>query len=161
MNVIVATGEKTLDVTQTTLAEPSDNARARGTVCGYATDETPEGMPLTQRSRSCLCTPIDTARRNGDLGRANSSGYVRVTVEHKKTWEGAVVPEDVRSISVSDRHGTDVKTDQLDKDLRTQSFGSFHHPETLGVNTAQYHGQSNNHVTFPTARIGPLSQVVE
>ena len=72
-----------------------------------------------------------------------------------------MVPEDVRSFSVSDRHGTDVKTDQLDKDLRTQSFGSFHRLETLGANTAQYHGQSNNHVTFPTARLSPLSQVVQ
>ena len=40
MNVIVAAEEKTLDVTQTLrLAEPSDNARARGIVCGYATDK--------------------------------------------------------------------------------------------------------------------------
>ena len=54
---------------------------------------------------------LDTARRNGDLG------YLRVIVEHKKTSEGAVLPEDVRPISVSARHGTDVKVDQLDKDL--------------------------------------------
>ena len=40
MNVIVASEEKTLNVTQTLmLAKPSDNARARGIVCGYATDE--------------------------------------------------------------------------------------------------------------------------
>ena len=100
------------------LAEPSDNARARGIVCWCATDETSEAMPLTQRSASCLCTQLDTARRNGDLCWANPSGYVRVTIEHKRTSEGAVVPEDVRSISVSDRHGTDVKTDQLETDLR-------------------------------------------
>ena len=97
---------------------PVDNARARGIVCGYATDETPEATPLTQRSASCLCTQLDTARRNGDLSWLTPAGYVRATVEHKKTSEGALVAEDVRSISVSDRHGTDVKTDQLDKDLR-------------------------------------------
>ena len=63
MNVIVAIEEKTLEVTQTLmLAEPSDNARARGIVCGYATVETPEAMPLTQRSASCLYTQLDTAR---------------------------------------------------------------------------------------------------
>ena len=40
MNVIVTAQEKTLDVTLTLmLAEPSDNARARGLVCGYATDK--------------------------------------------------------------------------------------------------------------------------
>ena len=40
MNVIVSSEEKTLNVTQTLmLAKPSDNARARGIVCGYATDE--------------------------------------------------------------------------------------------------------------------------
>ena len=40
MSVIVVAEEKTLDVTQTLmLAEPSDNARARGIVCGYATDK--------------------------------------------------------------------------------------------------------------------------
>jgi len=118
MNVIVAIEEKTPDVAQTLmLAGPSDNAGARGIVCGYATDETPEAMPLTQRLASCLCTQLDTARRNGDLGWAYPSGSVQVIVEHRETSEGAVVPVNVRSISVSVRHGSDVKADQLERDL--------------------------------------------
>ena len=76
-----------------------------------------QAMPLTQRSASCLCTQLDTARRNGDLGWAYSRGSVQVIVEHRETSEGAVVPENVRSISVSVRHGADVKADQLDRDL--------------------------------------------
>ena len=98
-------------------AGPSDNAGAQGTVGGYATDEAPEAMPQTQRLASCLCTQLDTARRNGDLGWPHNSGYVRVIVEHKRTSDGAVLPEDIRPISVSVRHGTDVKADQHDKDL--------------------------------------------
>ena len=118
MKVIVAIEEKTPDVAQTLmLAAPSDNAGARGVFYGYATDETSEGMPLTQRMASCLCTQLDTGRRNGDLGWAYSSGSVQVIVEHRETSEGAVVPENVRSISVSVRHGTDVKADQLERDL--------------------------------------------
>ena len=66
-------------------AEPSDIAGARGTVGGYATDETSEAMPQTQRSASCLCTELDTARRNGELGWAQTSAYVRVIVEDKET----------------------------------------------------------------------------
>ena len=42
---------------------------------------------------------------------------VRVIVNHKGTLEGAVLQEDVRPISVYVRHGSDVKDDQLDKDL--------------------------------------------
>ena len=42
---------------------------------------------------------------------------VRVIVDHKETLEGAVLQGDVRSISVYVRHGSDVKDDQLDKDL--------------------------------------------
>ena len=38
-------------------------------------------------------------------------------MEHKETSEGTLLPEDVRPISVSARHGTDVKADHLDKDL--------------------------------------------
>ena len=88
-----------------------------GIVDGYATDETLEAMPQTQRSASCLYTLLDTARRNGDLGWAHTSGYVRVIVGHKETSEGAVLPKDVRPISAYARLGTDVKADQLDKDL--------------------------------------------
>ena len=71
MNVM-ATEEKTTDVTQTLVfTGPSDFAGARCTVGGYATDETPEAMPQTQRSASCQ---LDTARRHGDLGWAHTSG---------------------------------------------------------------------------------------
>ena len=45
MKVIVATEEKSLNVTQTlVLAEPSDNAGARDTFCGCRTDGTPEAI---------------------------------------------------------------------------------------------------------------------
>ena len=82
MNVIVATEEKTLDVTQTLmLAEPRDNAGARDTFGRYTTDETPEAMPLTQRLALCLYTQLDTARRDGDLGWALTSDFVRVSEE--------------------------------------------------------------------------------
>ena len=115
---VMATEEKTTDVAQTLMfAGPKDNAGARGTVGGYATDETPEAMPQTQRSASCFCTQLATARRNGDLDWAHTSGDVRFIVGHRETSEGAVLPEDVRPISLSARHGTDVKTDQLDKGL--------------------------------------------
>ena len=42
---------------------------------------------------------------------------VRVIVDHKETLEGAVLQEDVLPIFVYVRHGSDVKDDQLDKDL--------------------------------------------
>ena len=104
MNVIVATEEETLDVTQTLmLAEPSDNARARSFVCGNATDDTPLG---------------ETGISAGLIPAAMSESLLNT----KKTSEGAVVPEDVRFNSVSDRHGIDVKTDQLDKDVRPVSL---------------------------------------
>ena len=63
------------------LAGPSDNAGARDTSGGYTTDETPEAMPLMQRSASSLYTQLDTARRDGDLGWAHTSDYVRVSEE--------------------------------------------------------------------------------
>ena len=117
MNVM-ATEEKTTDVEQTLVfAGPSDIAGARGTVGGYATDETPEAMPQTQRSASCF------ALSSTQLGETEiSAGLVPAAMsesswDRKRTSEGAVLPEDVRHISVSARHGTDVKADQLDKDL--------------------------------------------
>ena len=93
----MATEEKTTMM----FARPSDVAGPRDTTGGYTTDETPEAMPQTQRSASGLCTQLDTARRKGDLDWAHTSDYVRVIVEHKETSEGAVLPEDVRLISVA------------------------------------------------------------
>ena len=52
-----------------------------------------------------------------DWRTMNVMATVRVIADHKETLEGAVLQKDVRSISVSARHGSDVKAHQLDKDL--------------------------------------------
>ena len=104
----MATEEKTTDVAQTQVFRgPSDSARARGTVGGYATDETPEAMPQTQRSASCLCT-------------SRLGWYQRLFQSHRGTprdFGRSSVTRRCCPISISARHGTDVKADKLDKDL--------------------------------------------
>ena len=69
------------------------------------------------RSEAVRSAGHDSDDKGLDWRTRNVMATFRIIVEHKETSEGAVLQEDVRPISVSARHGSDVKADQLDKDL--------------------------------------------
>ena len=112
---IIREEEKTTDVAQTRMfAGPSDIAGARGTVGGYATHETPEAMPQTQRSASCLCTQLGETEFSAGLipAAVSESSWNTKSPRKEQCYQKTFVP-----FLCLPRHGNDVKADQLDKDL--------------------------------------------
>lgn len=88
----------------------------QGQVFGYATDETPECMPLTALLSHRLVQRLDELRHNGTLPWLRPDGKSQVTIEYKRT-DGALIPQYVRSVTLSAQHSPDIGLDELRKQL--------------------------------------------
>jgi S-adenosylmethionine synthetase, central domain len=70
---------------------------------GYATDETPELMPLTHVLATQLGYKLTEVRKNGTVPWLRPDGKTQVTVEYKKEG-GAMIPLRVHTILISTQH---------------------------------------------------------
>ena len=70
---------------------------------GYATDETPELMPLTHVLATQIGYKLTEVRKNGTVGWLRPDGKTQVTVEYKKE-NGAMIPQRVHTILISTQH---------------------------------------------------------
>ncbi len=83
---------------------------------GYATDETPEMMPLTIMLAHKLNSAMAAARRDGSMAWLRPDSKTQVTVEYEKEASGAVTPIRVDTVVISTQHAEEITT----KDLREQ-----------------------------------------
>lgn len=88
----------------------------QGHMFGYASDETPEFMPLTHVLATQLGYKLTEVRKNGVCPWLRPDGKTQVTVEYKRDG-GAVVPQRVHTILISTQHSPDVTNEQIRKDL--------------------------------------------
>jgi S-adenosylmethionine synthetase len=84
---------------------------------GYATDETPEMMPLTITLAHKLNAAMAAARRDGSLGWLRPDSKTQVTVEYKKDPSGAVIPLRVDTVVISTQHAEEISTEDLRKEI--------------------------------------------
>ena len=83
---------------------------------GYATDETPEYMPLTLQLAHQLNRKIAELRRDGTLWWARPDSKSQVTAEYQFE-QGACVPIRVHTVVVSCQHSEKVTLEALRKDI--------------------------------------------
>lgn len=84
----------------------------QGQVFGYATDETPECMPLTALLSHRLVQKLDELRHNGTLPWLRPDGKSQVTIQYK-CENGALIPQYARSITLSAQHSPDIELEEL------------------------------------------------
>jgi len=89
----------------------------QGHMFGYATDETPEMMPLSHSLSTKLCLKLAELRKNGTLKWARPDNKTQVTVQYSQI-NGLLVPQRVHTIVISTQHSEDVDNDQIHKDLQ-------------------------------------------
>ena len=88
----------------------------QGLMFGYATDETPEKMPLTLQLAHQMNKKIADLRRDGTLWWARPDSKTQVTAEY--VFEGgACVPIRVHTVVVSCQHSEKVTLEALRKDI--------------------------------------------
>ena len=119
-NVLVAIEEQSADIAQGLHYDEAMEklgAGDQGIMFGYATDETPELLPLTIILAHKLNKAMKDARNNGELPWLRPDTKTQVTVEYEHDG-GAVRPLRVDTVVVSAQHAETITTEQLRKEIK-------------------------------------------
>jgi S-adenosylmethionine synthetase len=123
--VVVALDEQSPDIAQgveasyETQHDPADDdpldrvgAGDQGMMFGYASNETPELMPLPIMLAHKICKRLAEVRKAGDLPYLRPDGKAQVTVRYEVDDDGRQTPVEIERILVSTQHadGCDAQT---------------------------------------------------
>jgi len=89
----------------------------QGHMFGYASNETPELMPLTHSLATRLGYQLTLVRKNGQCPWVRPDGKTQVTAEYKKGDDGSMIPTRIHTILISTQHSPDVDNEKIRKDL--------------------------------------------
>ena len=84
---------------------------------GYATDETPELMPMTLMLSHKLNMKMSELRRNGELGWLRPDSKTQVTIEYELD-NGATIPKRIHTVVISTQHAPEISLEDQQKLLR-------------------------------------------
>jgi len=120
-NVIVAIEQQSPDIAQSvhghlTKTDEDLGAGDQGIMFGYATDETPELMPLSHVLATKLGAQLTKVRKDGTCSWVRPDGKTQVTVVYKLD-NGRMVPQRVHTILISTQHADGVSNERIQRDL--------------------------------------------
>ncbi len=102
----------------------------QGMVFGYATNETPELMPMPILLANKLALRLTEVRKSGEISYLGPDGKTQVTVEYVND-----VPTRVDTIIVSSQHTADVTLDTIERDVRAKVIDFVIPPSMMDKNT--------------------------
>ena len=102
-----------------TKSDEDVGAGDQGHMFGYATDETPELMPLTHVLATKLGHRLTVVRKDGTCPWVLPDGKTQVTIEYENE-NGAMVPKRVHTILISTQHIEGVTNEKIADDLMNE-----------------------------------------
>lgn len=142
-NVLVAIEEQSKDIAQGLHYDEALEklgAGDQGIMFGYASDETPEMLPLTIQLAHKLNNAMTTARKNGTLPWLRPDTKTQVTVEYKHDG-GAVIPVRVDTVVISAQSDEHITVEKLRSELKEKIIKQVIPPQYLDDRTV-YHVSS-------------------
>jgi S-adenosylmethionine synthetase len=106
----------------------------QGHMFGYATNETPELMPLTHSLATGLGYQLTVVRKNGVLPLLRPDGKTQVTVEYEKKG-GSIKPKRIHTVVISTQHDPAYTQEQLKVDLMEKVIKPIVPADLIDANT--------------------------
>jgi len=106
----------------------------QGMMFGYATNETPELMPLPISLSHALAKRLTEVRKNGTLSYLRPDGKTQVTIEYDENDK----PVRVDTIVISSQHSADVSSEQIREDLIREVINPIVSADMMDAQTKIY-----------------------
>jgi S-adenosylmethionine synthetase len=115
-------------------SEHEQGAGDQGLMFGYASDETPELMPMPILLAHKLCQRLSVARRDDTLPYLRPDGKSQVTIEYRDD-----VPVRVDTVVISSQHSPDVHMKDMREDIIEKVIKPVIPPELLDEERITYY----------------------
>ena len=153
-SVMVAIEEQSAEIASAVhvMKKPEDiGAGDQGHMFGYATDETPEMMPLTHQLSTRLCERLVECREKEILPWLRPDAKTQVTIEYSEI-DGKCIPKRVHTIVVSTQHGPEINQETLQASIKEMVIHHVIPKNMLDDNTVYHINPSGSFITG-----GPMS----
>ncbi|KAL1923604.1 uncharacterized protein VTP21DRAFT_8584 [Calcarisporiella thermophila] len=145
-NILVAIEQQSPDIAQglvqRSFSVEDIGAGDQGIMFGYATDETPELMPMTAVLSHKLNKRMADLRRDGTCSWMRPDSKTQVTIEYKNE-NGAMIPLRVDAVVISIQHAPEIEVEDIRKQLREKVINAVIPAHLLDERT-RYHLMPSN-----------------